>query len=559
MRKRPVIAAALTALAITAAGCSDSNDSKSGAAPPVDAPAVAALQVSVGPHLTGTALTLTAQAADPEGDAVSCVWTLVSTPSGSAATLPAAAFACTEPVTQAFTADVPGAYVIRLTPTSGATSLVGAFAQVTVDAVDAITPPAGGDVTIGTTTPDSELSGIAAFLAQVSVATRNSTDTNHDLWMPAANLFNAAAGLTAKPAGPFGIVDVRDSEDFAKGHIPGAVNVPLAGLPDVLLENPWFPDADQASAKKVALIGYDGTGGVMGATLVSIARFGAKGSLADTDKAFGIQFGMSAWTLDRAATPARFDDDLGVRRVNLTKGAPGNWLETGSAGYAPTATFPYPAITPFRDNPSAAQKALIRARKYFNWLEADAVANGVPHREAFYATWTRYAALRGSAAAPQVATVQNPAQWAGGHVPGAIALTVLYGSAAPKTFSYSDLNKAKFIDPTKEVWVHCFSGTGAPVPTLTLGILGYKAKHFLYGNAGVTNDPATGASVLAGFDVASSHDFPMAKDGSVPANWAKPARDGCIACHTNYAAHYAEVVSKPPAGAAAEVQSEGEG
>ena len=66
---------------------------------------------------------------------------------------------------------------------------------------------------------------------------------------------------------PYVIVDVRRPDEFAKGHIPGAINVPNEGIAD---EQPAeLPDLDQvllvycqtgrrsvAASKKLADIGY---------------------------------------------------------------------------------------------------------------------------------------------------------------------------------------------------------------------------------------------------------------------------------------------------------------
>ncbi len=54
---------------------------------------------------------------------------------------------------------------------------------------------------------------------------------------------DVTAADTASRAGRLRLVDVRDPDEFAAGHPAGAVNVPLASLPDALGRLPDGPIA----------------------------------------------------------------------------------------------------------------------------------------------------------------------------------------------------------------------------------------------------------------------------------------------------------------------------
>lgn len=539
----------------------DRTDNPIAPPPPSTVPGapVVSLTITPGPYVTGTPFTLTADGADPDpaDTLITCTWTLVAKPIGSAATLPAESFDCSAAAAQAFTADVAGDYVIRVTPSSGTPAVIGSVAQV---AVSATSPFGGGAVSVGTDVADPQLAEMAARLHAVLAKGYNNV-------APAA-LAKSLAGLdAANPRGTYAVVDVRLPEDFARGHIPGAVNAPLAQLPDVLLANPFFPETSSYT-KKIIVAGYNAGDSTMGAVVFNSARWvgdnatGNSGGIGTAARpAWALKYGMSSWTFDLSASPTRFDDDLNVRRLaNTVTTTPGGAVPTGPL-------YSFTAIGDFTGNPTLTQKILLRSRAFLNTLVDEAAATGVPAREAMWTTFVKLNELRNDgnpANDPQMLDVRTAAMYTTAHVPDAIFIGYTQVAALTATTT-------RLVDPTRKVFVQCVTGHTGGHATMALGILGYQVRNVLYGMNGWTELAALGGGAMMGFDAqADANDFPLtASTVCNPSNLEgpeciaafSPARAGCKNCHVDYLAHFIEYNDPltAPSGAAAAVLSEGEG
>jgi rhodanese-related sulfurtransferase len=86
----------------------------------------------------------------------------------------------------------------------------------------------------------------------------------------------------ADPANDPFIVDVRDPEDYAKGHIKGAVNIPAA---TVYQERSL---AKLPSARRIVVADYNGQTAVGVSYVLSIMGYNAR----------GLQYGMMGWSKD---------------------------------------------------------------------------------------------------------------------------------------------------------------------------------------------------------------------------------------------------------------------
>lgn len=544
-------------------------------APPAAQPTIA---FSPPAPLTGTIgqpVLLSAVATDPGGAAVTCTWSMVSKPATSTVTLATSGTCSGTPGTASFTPDVDGSYQVRVAP-SNQTATRDATILVVAQAA------AGGAVTVGTTTAGVELTEIANRLHAVLSKGWNNQSP--------ANVAKSLAGVDAtNTRAKYAIVDVRLAEDYARGHIPGAFNVPLAQWPDVLLANPSFPETGTPT-KQLIVAGYNAGDSTMGAYLANNARWtGDNNTGTVAFPAYALQYGMSGWTFDRQASPTRFDDDANVRRY------PAGTTEANAV--LTTPTYPYTEIAAFTGTSSTNQKILVRARAYLQTLVDEAAATGVPAREAMWTTFVKLVALRNDGDAsndPQMLDVRAAANYTTGHVPGAmfipyqqvarlvatnVALPQTLGGAAISTTVTPAQPTTTLIDPTRKVFVQCVTGHTGGHATMALGILGYQARNVVYGMNGWTESTAVGGGMMVNFDAsASGNDFPLVSstacnllDGTTGTGTAMtfnnaacqaaftPSRSGCVGCHRNYLAHFSEVTVKPIPGTVVEVASEGEG
>lgn len=480
-----------------------------------------------GTVVAGTPLALGATVTDPDGHAiVSRTWTLVSKPLGSAATLaPDAALDASLAI------DVAGTYVVRLEASDDWST---ASDERTLTATSPFT---GGELAAATATANAELLAVAARLDALLALGYNTINAD-------AVMKRLTGKDGTKPADSLTVIDVRLPADFAKGHIPGAINIPFAQLPDVLLGNPAA-----IGTKQIAVASYNGNDGTMANLLINLARVPepVPSPLPNpitwpiSQAIFG---GMAAWTFDRELSPTRFDDDLGVRRIDngalSTVAVPG--VDQGA----------YPGIGAFSGAAdTATKKALVRARQFLAGLVAEHTDTTRPY-DAFWTDFVKTQALLadGNAANdPVVVSVRNLADYNKGHVPGVI--NTPYGTVA-KAATY------RFFDPARTYYLYCYTGHTGGIATMTLGIMGYKVRNLLYGFNGWTLSTAAASGQLARFDVARAWDFPLHDTGfgeTIPVDPTPAA--GCKGCHANLDALYAEFnYTEPPAPG---VVSEGEG
>lgn len=514
-RSRLAAAVALSA-ALVGSGCSSSNDSGGGGtaanAPPVVS-AGASRQITA-----GEATPLGASVSDPNGDAVTHAWTLVSKPIGSAAELAADAA-----LDGSFLTDVEGAYVLRLTGSDGK---LEASAEITLTAAPRYTGGATGE-------PGAQGEDLAAMAARIDAVLAKGYNTiTADALMKRLSGRDKKSDGTPIPAASMLVVDVRTTADFAKGHIPGAINVPLPQLPAVLLGNPAF-----LGTKEISVASYNGNDGNMGSLLINLARIPDPTVSHPVSKA--IMGGMTTWSFDRELSPTRFDDDKGIRRVE--DGA----IQTGVNAGVDQGRFPtFAAFSASTDD--VTKKLLVRARDYLAALDAEG---------AWWSDFVQYRALttdESTANDPQVLSVRSLADYRDrGHVPGAINIPWQ---------QVAKLANAKYLDPTRKVFVYCYTGHTGAIATMALGILGYQTRNLLYGINGWTSSSTVVSSSLQRFDITKAWDFPLndTGDGGVATlDGYVPPATGCLGCHSNLTAIYSAYNYAEPA--AAGVLSEGEG
>ena len=102
------------------------------------------------------------------------------------------------------------------------------------------------------------------------------------------------------------IVSVRAPAAYAKGHIPGAINIPLADLvkPESLAKLP----AD----KKIVVYCYTGHTGSQATAILNLLGYDAT----------NLKFGMTAWTKNTDVASGRYDESKDCMDYDYVTGTP---------------------------------------------------------------------------------------------------------------------------------------------------------------------------------------------------------------------------------------------
>ncbi len=388
---------------------------------------------------------------------------------------------------------------------------------------------------IGTTAqPSADFQQIADRLNAVLALGYNTTNPD----VVAKALFDA------NPANDPFVLDTREPADYAKGHIPGAVNIPLLDLPQALLDaDPRIP-----MDKEIIIASYWGDDGDMANLLVNVYRIAdpaAQKTAIDAKtptpypKSTVIFQGMTSWSFARDLVPegTRFDDALAAG-VIVKKG-----IETGTNAGVDQGAFP--TFSEFGVD-AVVTKALLRAKDYFGGF-----ANQFDIQ--VYPSALAQNLEDGNAANdPQLISVRAAAHYSAGHIPGAI--NIPYQKVADVA------NFTKFVDPNRPVIAYCYTGHTGGIAVMALGILGYDVRNLLYGINGWNVD-APGSGQLKNFDLLKTWDFPVNDGGAddLPSLADFTAPSGCASCHSSLTGiFYDREVANPPATGEV-VASEGEG
>jgi rhodanese-related sulfurtransferase len=249
------------------------------------------------------------------------------------------------------------------------------------------------------------------------------------------------------------VVDIRAPEDFAAGHVEGAVNVPLTGLADYMAQ--LSPAA--STYGDIVLICYSGQSAAYAAGVLRAMGY---------HNARSMKWGMAAWHEDFAGGWVR----------NRANARATEWIDEPSP--APTATYELPALT---TGLSTGEGILgVRARTV--------LAEGF-----------------GPAAISNADVFANPAAfftvnlWPSelyqntGHVPGAVNLD----PAADPFLSTTQLHTLPTDQP---VVLYCWTGQSSAYMAGYLRVLGYDARSLMFGTNGMIYDRMVADEVGNAFD-----------------------------------------------------------
>lgn len=240
---------------------------------------------------------------------------------------------------------------------------------------------------------------------------------------------------------PF-IVDIRAAADYAKGYIPGAVNIPFATL--FKAENL----AKLPKDKQIVLYCYTGHACSMAAFSLGTMGYNA----------LALKWSMMGWTKDNTLRVAPFGSAADPGRdykVETTANTfSGSFttptLNTGKSDVAAMIAASADAYL------SAGKATLVTADKLFENLNDGDKAND-----------------------PVIIDTRKPEDYAKGHVPGSVNVEL------------KDLFKAATLAklPTnKQIVVVCYTGHNSSMASFMLDVLGYNAVTLKWGIMGWTKD-----------------------------------------------------------------------
>ncbi len=227
------------------------------------------------------------------------------------------------------------------------------------------------------------------------------------------------------------IVSLRSAEDYAKGHIPGAVNIEfdeLATLP----EN-----------EEILVYCYTGQTASFAAAVLGVLDYDVQNLL----------HGISSWSDDPAVYVSRFDP----------ASHQGNYKTETTANSA--GTYDYPEL----DNTTSSDA---------DDIIAAAAATVSPK----YITATDLNMKIAEEDDMTIISLRSAEDYAKGHIPGAISISI--GALA---------DNLDALDPDSPVYAYCYTGQTAAQAVSLLQMLGYDAYSLKFGMCSWSSDTAINA------------------------------------------------------------------
>jgi rhodanese-related sulfurtransferase len=238
------------------------------------------------------------------------------------------------------------------------------------------------------------------------------------------------------------IVSVRAADAYAKGHVPGAINIALADLakPESLAKLP--------KDKKIVVYCYTGHTGSQATAILNVLGYDAS----------NLKFGMTAWTKDTDVASGRY-----VEANDCMDYA----FET--TANSPTQTYSLPTI----DNTSSNDESEI--------LRAAANAYLTSSPQWNISANDLYMLINDDDESndPLIVSVRAADAYAKGHVPGAINIA-LADLAKPESLAK--------LPTDKKIVVYCYTGHTGSQATAILNLLGYDASNLKFGMTAWTKD-----------------------------------------------------------------------
>lgn len=232
------------------------------------------------------------------------------------------------------------------------------------------------------------------------------------------------------------VIDMRKADVFAKGHIKGAVNVEMPGLPDYFTNKikPFEYD-------KIVLACYSGQSSSYATALLRLMGYG---------NVYSLRLGMSGWSpkMDNkwlAGISSAYEANLDT--VTHEKAAPADFPLLNTAKTTGAEIFDARIDSLFNDY----QNATISADTVFS------------HPEKYY-----------------IINYERKDKYDTGHIPGAMR----YKPGG----TLGIIAEMQTIPANREVVVYCGTGHNSAFVTAYLRLFGYNAKTLRFGNNGFMHD-----------------------------------------------------------------------
>ncbi len=325
------------------------------------------------------------------------------------------------------------------------------------------------------------------------------------------------------------LIDTRDASDFGKGHLPGAVNIPLKGFAAAYKADRTLVPAD----RNVVVVSYYGGDGNMASLLINAVRIADPADAASYPWSKGLFMGMMSWNFDEHLSAGhRFDDDLYNAVYNPTgQRVDRPVVSPRSEGGA------YELATLADAGGTVEAQILTLADAYFQKAADQLDLQFTP------VDLARLLDDTDPSNNPQIVSVRGTGDYDKGHIPGALNLP--WKSSA-------DLDLLAAMDPSKPTVVYCYTGHTGSIATMVLGLLGYDTVNLLYGINGWNCATEIASGQLLNFDQNKGWELPVTVDADgdgaddLASLAALPRPTGCVDCHTNQAALLYELAQNPP-------------
>ena len=276
---------------------------------------------------------------------------------------------------------------------------------------------------------------------------------------------------------PF-ILSIRSAEQYAKGHIPGAINIGFTSL---------FTDENIAKlptdGTQIVVVCYTGHTASQAAALLNVNGYNA----------VPLKWAMTSWSTNPEIAPSGYDKSTAASNYPVIIGAEAGTLTDGVIVGPPV--------------PVADENAVIDGTRAYlgsgksSMITADAL----------------YANLNDGYTGndPFILSVRDAAKYAEGHIPGAVNI--------PWRNVFTEENISK-LPSNKQIVVYCYTGHTASQVTSMLNTLGYDAVCLKWGMCSWTSDTTIAPSCYD--PETAAMDYPVTT-GTSPGVWTRSGTRDC--------------------------------